>query len=565
MHAARKPDHDHSSDRSRPPARPAPDRATAKPDVPAGPGGSMTQGQMLALQRSVGNLAASKVMARATVTVQRAGESSASAAAAEQPAKDGTDVKGKEVIYRLSRSIESRAVESKLKPNVWAPGTWYPEKLMLEGKMRLRRTLDRRVIAGEVFTAQDLADIEALTTVNAQWLKDVGIGTIEDAKAYTAKGNYKDWLNLPAGKRVLTATLAYNNHLKGAPVPDAPDYTLGRFFSTQGSNLTGDQKQPLLDERDEQIRQTAVRTLHPAAIPPQDMHADANKAHVTQHQKKADKARDVFTNVLLVLQHGLKIYDKEQQQHLDYRDGDVVRALAHGGRVNIRIPALKGEESATSLTDFLDVTAKGKPTQFVEDRPYATHGMDIEKNKDGKRGKFKETSGGLVSVGNRIKPGGPDMWGLDVPGGGFGSKDWNGDVVLPTGSHGHMLLVFTAPTKEKDGSLLVGIETIGPDKPSPVGYKHDFRSTEATSNPESVLHGHKRDKIGSGGTAMNERYVDLKELGDAQGGGDWRAFLDGIKQGWYDELKKTTDGSDERQAMYHQLVGPRQHFYGQTD
>ncbi|RNG26015.1 PE-PGRS family protein [Streptomyces botrytidirepellens] len=526
----------------------------------------MTPGQMIALQRTVGNLAASTVIGQATV--QRAGEGSASAATAEQPAKDGNtkDVKGKEVIYRLSRSIESRAVESKLKPNVWAPGTWYPEKLMLEGKMRLRRTLDRRVLAGEVFTAQDLADIEALTTVNPTWLKDVGIGTIEDAKAYTTKGNYKDWLKLPSGTRVLTATLAYNNHLKGAPVPDAPDYTLGRFFNTQGSNLTEAQKQPLRDERDEQIRQTAVRTLHPAAIPPQDMHADANKAHVTQHQKKADKARDVFTNVLLVLQHGLKIYDKEQKQHIDYRDGDVIRALAHGGRVNIRIPALSAGDSATALPEFLGVTDdKGKPTQFVDERDYATHGMDIEKNKPGKRGTFKETGGGLVSLGNRIKPDGPDMWGLDVPGGGFGTKDWNGDVVLPTGSHGHMLLVFTAPTKVKDGSLLIGIETIGPHKPSPVGYQHDFRSTEATSNPETVWHGHKRDKIGSGGTAKNERYVDLKELGDAQGHGDWRAFLDDIKQGWYAELDKTKDGSDERQALYHQLVGRRQHFYGQTD
>src|SRR6185437_15383092 len=110
----------------------------------------------------------------------------------------------------------------------------------------------------------------------------------------------------PSGKRVLTATLAYNNHLHGGPVPDTPDYTLGRFFNTQGSNLTDEQKQPLKDERDEQIRQTAVRTLHPAAIPAHAMHADANKAQVTQHRDKADKARDVFTNVLLVLQHGLK-------------------------------------------------------------------------------------------------------------------------------------------------------------------------------------------------------------------------------------------------------------------
>ncbi|MGR3931648.1 PE-PGRS family protein [Streptomyces sp. BRA346] len=561
MHATRKPDHDPSSGRSRPPVRPAPDRATAKPDVPAGPGGPMTPGQMVALQRSVGNLAASRVIGQATV--QRAGEGSASAAAAEQPAKD---VKGKEVIDRLSRSIEGHTVEPKMKVAPLAPGTWWPEDWMPAGNARLRRTLERRVLSGEVFNAQELADIGTLATANPDWLKKVGIGTVAEAQEYTRKGNYKDWMNLPAGKRVLTATLAYNAHLQGEPIPDAPDYTLGRFFNIKGRNLSEDDKQALKDERDQQIRDTAVATLHPAGLPASALHADANKPHVTQHQAKADKARDVFTNVLLVLQHGLKIYDKEQKQHIDYRDGDVVRALAHGGRVHIRIPALRNGESAASLTEFLGVTDnKGRRAPFVDKRGFATHGTDITKNKDGERGDFKETGGTLVSIGNRLTPGGPEMSGMDIPGGGIGSKDWNGDVVLPTGSHGHMLLVFTAPTAEKDGSLLVGIETVGPHKPSPVGYKHDIRSTEATANPESVFHGHKRDKIGSGGLSKNERYVDLKEMGDAQGSGDWRAFLDDIKRDWYAELNKTQDGSDERQALYHQLVGRRQHFYGQTD
>ncbi|MGW2326531.1 PE-PGRS family protein [Streptomyces sp. NPDC001700] len=562
MHARRKPDHDQSPDRSRALVRPVPDRATERPDARPGPGGAMSPGRAIALQRWVGNAAASQVIGQERPVVQRAGESSASAAVAEpaqdaQDAEGAKDPKGKEVIKRLSRSIEGHTIETKAVVSLWAPGTWYPEQWMPEGKMRLRRTLDRRVLAGEVFGATDLADIGALTTVNPDWLKDVGIGTISEAQEYTRKGDYKDWLRLPAGKRVLTATLAFNNHLQGAPIPDTPDYTLARFFHTKGRNLTEDQKQPLRDERDQQIRDTAVRTLHPAAIPPQDMHADANKAHVTAHRAKADKARDVFTHVLLVLQHGLKIYDKKQKKHLDYREGDVVRALAHGGRVNIRIPALSEGEPAAALTDFLGVTEGDGLAEHVEPRPYATHGNDIGKNKGDKRGKFKETGGPLVAVGNKFLPGGPDLSGLDIPGGGFGSKDWNGDVVLPTGSHGHMLLVFTAPTKKTDGALQVGIETTGPDKPSTVGYTHDFRSTEATANPESVLHGHKRDKL-------DERYVDLKELGDAQGGGDWRGFLDDIKQRWYAELDQTTDGSDERQALYHQLVGPRQHFYGQT-
>jgi hypothetical protein len=154
--------------------------------------------------------------------------------------------------------------------------------------------------------------------------------------------------------------------------------------------------------------------------------------------------------------------------------------------------------------------------------------------------------------------------GMDISGGGFGSRDWNGDVVLPNGSYGHMLLILTPPTAAKDGSLLVGIETIKPHAESPVGYVHNARSTEATANPESVLHGHKGDKVGSGGLKHNERLVELRELGKAQGSGDWRAFLDEIKREWLDELEKNKDDVAEQRKMYERLVGRRQHFYEQT-
>lgn len=257
---------------------------------------------------------------------------------------------------------------------------------------------------------------------------------------------------------------------------------------------------------------------------------------------------------------------------MDYREGDVIRALAHGGRVNIRIPALRQGESRTALTDFLGVTDQGKREDFVDKRGFATHRTAIGKNKGDQRGTFKEEGGALASLTNVLTPSAsaigperPQLMGVDISGGGFGSKDWNGDVVLPNGSYGHMLLVFTAPTADKDGSLLVGIETIKPHAASPVGYQHDFRSTEATANPESVLHGHKGDKIGTGGLKRNERLVDLSELGAAQGSGDWRAFLDQIKRGWLTELEGAQQDPDRRRALYGQLVGPRQQFHGQTE
>jgi hypothetical protein len=92
-----------------------------------------------------------------------------------------------------------------------------------------------------------------------------------------------------------------------------------------------------------------------------------------KHAAKDTKARDVFTSVLLLLQHGLKTYDPgaEVAAHVDYREGDVVRALAHGGRVNIRIPALRAGESPQSLTDFLGVTDRGRRAGFVDKRDFA--------------------------------------------------------------------------------------------------------------------------------------------------------------------------------------------------
>jgi hypothetical protein len=240
--------------------------------------------------------------------------------------------------------------------------------------------------------------------------------------------------------------------------------------------------------------------------------------------------------------------------------------------VNIRIPAVPEGESRTALPDFLGATADDARTEHVSKRGFATHRTSIGKNKGDERGSFEERGGFFTSVANTLTPPfsglgpeRPQMMGVDISGGGLGSKDWNGKVVLPNGSYGHMLLVFIPPTTKTDGSLLVGIETVAPRAHSPVGYVHNIASTEATGNPESVLHGHKQDKIGSGGLKHNERYVDLQELGAKRDDGNWRAFLDDIKQEWHDRLANTQDGSTERRAMYEELVGQRQHFYGQTE
>lgn len=508
-------------------------------------------------------------------TVQRAGPTEQPAVEAAAPAQE-TDPKGKEIIARLSQSIEQHTTQTNSKANIFAPGTWWPEQWMVEGPSRLRKTLERRVMRGEAFSADELDYIRQLSAVNAKWLKDVGIGTYEEAQAY-AKGPFDNWLKLDPGKRVLTATLAVGKRpdIVSDPAvraPTDPAYTLGRFMLTQTLGTDPQKRESLETERNQQIRDTAVDTLHPEGIAPERMHdgsVPAEGTPVGKHGKKAPdyvekdaQGREMLTKILLILRHGLQLYDPKQGKHVKDHEQDVIRALSHGGRVNVRIPALSAKgDPAYWLPHFLGATkddTKGETAEHVSERGFATHRTDIGSNKGEKEGKFKERGGVAASLTNKLAVGAarPKLWGQDISGGGLGSKDWNGAMVLPDGSYGHVLLVYHRPTMEKDGSLQIGVETIAPHAESPVGYEHDFRSTEATSNPESILHGHKRDKIGSGGLSKNERYVDLRDMGENSSGG-WQGYLEQIKQEWDRDLAKTDDDAEKRRALYQGLVGKR--------
>uniref|UniRef100_A0AAU2VR24 PE-PGRS family protein n=1 Tax=Streptomyces sp. NBC_00008 TaxID=2903610 RepID=A0AAU2VR24_9ACTN len=512
-------------------------------------------------------------------TVQRAGPAEPTeqeGAEAAGPAQEA-DPKGKESIARLSQSIEQHTTQKNSKANIFAPGTWWPEQWMVEGPARLKRTLERRVMQGEAFNDDELDDIRQLSAVNAQWLRDVGIGTYEEAQAY-AKGPFDNWLKLDPGKRVLTATLAIGKRpdIVSDPsvrAPTDPAYTLGRFMLTQTPGIDPQKRENLETERNQQIRDTAVDTLNPEGIAPERLHDDAVPAEGTPVGKDGKKkapdyaakdaqGREMLTKILLILRHGLQLYDPEKGEHVKDHEQDVIRALSHGGRVNVRIPALSAKgDPAYWLPHFLGATkdaTKGETAEHVSDRGFATHRTDIGPNKGEKEPKFKERGGIAASLTNKLAVGAarPKLWGQDISGGGLGSKDWNGDMVLPNGSYGHVLLVYHRPTMEKDGSLQIGVETIAPHAESPVGYEHDFRSTEATSNPESILHGHKRDKVGSGGLSKNERYVDLRDMAKDSSGG-WQGFLEKIQQDWDRDLAATDDNAEERRALYEELVGRR--------
>ncbi|MGA5135429.1 PE-PGRS family protein [Streptomyces olivoreticuli] len=419
----------------------------------------------------------------------------------------------------------------------------------------VKEILVKRLTQGPTFSDEEVLIIRRLSWVAPDWLNEVGIGRYEEARNYTNRKEYRNWLQLEPGRRLLRATLEWNNYqraqnkeLADAPAepPNTPAYTLGRSLMIQGGSLSGEQLKKATVERDKQILQAFVKTLQ---------QPDLARPEATQYAAENSQARAILTRIFLILQNGLKVYQKTGRHHVDFKEGDVARALAHGGRVNIRIPQLR-DESPYALTDWLGMTRQGEPQGPVRRRSFGTHHMQIGKNPGGVAGtgKFKEMGGAMASIRNKFTKG-VNLYGLDLAASGLGNLDFNGDVILPDGGHGHMFIGFTPPGRNRDGALQVGIETTSPGGHSPVGYVHNWRSSEATANPESSVHGHKSEKIGEGKLATSQRLVNLGEFGTE---GRWLPFLDELETLWYHKLAATEGNPDELRKLYEKLAGPRQ-------
>jgi hypothetical protein len=419
--------------------------------------------------------------------------------------------------------------------------------------------LVKALTKGPLFTGAQIFDIETLEADKdgLKWLREVGIGTTQEAQDYLDDETYKDWLKLAPGKRLLIASLAWSSRARWANDENPPpSFTLARALEIERlKKATGAQQQlgQLEQERDETIRDAFVNTMMDPTTAEQ---ANIPQGDRTTVMAQHARAQYVLTRVLLILQEGLEVFDKGPGQHVDFKSGDVVRALAHGGRVNIRIPALTGTHTAMDLTDWLGITEGGHKAEAIKARGFGTHHMSIGENKvdkhgNVKKGHFKESGGTGASIVNT-----PDMdirlYGLDLAAGGLGKLDFNGDVILPDGGHGHMFIGLTKPTAKKDGALQIGIESTAPHAASPVGYEHTVTSTEATANPESSYYGHKMQKVGGGKLHQNQRLVDLNKLN--QNGQDWLKALEGFEGVWINYL--ASQQGNERQA-YELIAGQR--------
>ncbi|HTN25167.1 MAG TPA: hypothetical protein VL120_14340 [Solirubrobacteraceae bacterium] len=464
----------------------------------------------------------------------------------------------------LAGALATSVVQRKKSVNTVAEAAKADLKASIGGKTasECKKRLDKRFPKGPLFSDANLVDILTLeaSADGKKWLDEVGIGTYAAANKYLNDADYKQWLKQPSGKRLLIATIAWKTKLGANDANPPPSYTLGRAMAIQTGDSTGTlspaDRALAEQERDEHIRNAFVNTLMPVGdteLTQVQLTAgnDANAIIAANAQ-----AQHILARILLILQAGLQVYDPTQATHVDLKTEDVVRALAHGGRVNIRIPALSGQnknDDKYALTDWIGITKQGKEVAAVKERGFGTHHMSIGENKAGPgTGRFVEEGGKSASMANK-RAGNVKLYGLDLAAGGLGKTDFNGDVILPDGAHGHMFIGFTKPTKTRDGALQIGIETTGPGAPSMVGYKHNWNSTEATANPESSFYGHKMQKVGGGGLATNQRLVDLNKL-QADSGKKWVDALDHFSAILDYSL---ADAEGQERGVYEVLAGPR--------
>jgi hypothetical protein len=390
------------------------------------------------------------------------------------------------------------------------------------------------------------------------WLSEAGMFTVKEAEDYLRAGKYQAWLRLDAANRVLLAYIAWRrrNDIGKDVVRGTPAYRLGRSMDAKDPSMDDHARTRAARGIDMEIRHQWLDTLSVT----QGLNQDAKDAIAqggardeSGHKMSEKKVQTlhgtaslVLEKILLLLQFGLQVYDSDQMDHVDY-EGAVARALSHGGRVTIRVPQIVSKKDANRLMEWLGVTTKGG--RLREDRgffarSFGTHHQAIGKNKNGEAGtgKFREQGGKGAAL--KSKFGSTQLYGLNLAVGGLGNKDFNGDVILPDGAHGHLLLVWRAPTTDRDGALQIGVETTGPHAKSTVGYTHDANSTEATANPESSFGGLKADKVGDGSARMmgllggtktdskgksdaqtNARLVDLTQID-----GDWLVKLQFMEQ-----------------------------------
>ena len=407
-----------------------------------------------------------------------------------------------------------------------------PEKLAQSEKAQkfINSYMESMYLTKNVQGLLDMETIELLTKLEGVNLKS---GTVKEAVDYinVQKNTFSKWLQISPQQRLLISSIvrqAVDNpsdildELKIEKTSDKLKETPAYQMALSLANSLTEIRQYTREQWDKTLKSyldaEAVKNLKDRGYSDEKI-----KNMKNQHKFTQELSRKLF----LLMHLGLK----ERTANDDYIPWteNMATALSHGGRVNIRIPALKNAtDNPFELTDWLGITVDGKMNSSPDNgngvfkRDFATHYIKI----DNAKGIFKEEGGLPASGKGKLNPN-VQLFGLNLSAGGFGKQDYNDNAIVPDGSHGHMFIGFRKPTVNNDGALQIGVETTAPDKESNknsmVGYKHNWRSSEKTANPLSSFGGAKVDKHGVGSLDWNR--VTLSELND-------------FNRTWLERLKK---------------------------
>ncbi|NEO37694.1 MAG: DUF4157 domain-containing protein [Moorea sp. SIOASIH] len=447
-----------------------------------------------------------------------------------------------------------------------------------------KRGVNKLLSINELNVIQNIANDEE----GKKYLESLQMFSLEEAKEYLRKKSENDWLKLHPNQRLIVASLAW---LCRSNTQLLQELSLNKeyLFKTRPYQMALHFKanQPGGNEYLDEIRSNTAQVwqntlelgekgsdkkaiiIEEAKKRQQEIHqygkAKGRKVDLGEAIEKHTKAIGVLKKVFLLMQAGLKectdIGTEGNLPRYEKWSENVATALSHGGRVNIVIPKLAKKSEAGvrdpyALLNWLGVTQAGKIDESIGafKRSFGTHFMKRSRQEE----KVREQGGKLAAIKNKIY--GTELYGINLAVGGIGKTDFNSDIILPDGAHGHLLIVFRPPTTEKFGALEVGVETTAPGGASNEGYVHNWKSTEATANPLSSAGGAKAEKHGKGKLDWNRlSIVSLDEIDQttvvAKEMENWLDTLERLKA-FYDLLEKN------EKISIQDLVGKRDNFRG---
>ena len=379
------------------------------------------------------------------------------------------------------------------------------------------------------FNSSELNAIDFLDRSDSiGWLQKTGFFNEQQSRNYLEKSNFKDWQSLTPQKRMLIAY--YSSDFKAVTEMGNPATWL--HGSIYGGFKRGD-----AFEQTQKIWEETMKAPNDERIAAAAAHKDKDTPFVTMKVfKGADDSRlselaqahaKFVERVFIILQNSQINVLKENgdtDEGFKSFETPISELLSHGGRTNIILPKLKSDkDNPHEIADWLGITKTGKQNDEIGAyrRQFATH--DLRRTDDGEH--VKEGKGITSNFRNftdrELSRTGQVNIGLDISMGGIGNLDFNGEVIMPDGGHGHFFVQYKPPTQAKVGAIMIGLETTAPSqnwlgtehdaKYSSIGQKHGLFSSEKTAATTSLAGG---TKINALGAKANGRIADLRKDSD---------------------------------------------------